>query len=127
MLNIMIMEGYVRTEPEVIKNPKDESKYLVKFQLATLNGFDKEKNGKYIWLNVVAFSGMDQVEYLKKSIHKDDYISCVGSFSYMSSGNKYYVQMVLQHIDKKWSKGQVPSVETIDQDDNPNDKKEMNW
>ena len=127
MVNLMVMEGYVNAEPEIIKNPKDESKFIVKFRIATLNGSTSEKSTKYIWLNVVCFSGNHQMEYLKNNVHKDDYVTCIGQYSYMRVGNRYYPQMILDSIDRKFAKGQVPSIETIDIDDNPNDRKEMNW
>lgn len=127
MLNIMVIEGYVRTEPEIISNPKDETKFMFKFQVSTLNGYANEKNGKYIWVTVVAFCGLERLEYLKQTIHKDDYVSCVGKYCLMSNKNRYYSQLILDYIDLKFAKGSVPHLDTISQDDNPNDKKEMNW
>lgn len=127
MLNIMIAEGYVRKTPEIYPNPNDSEKFLFKFQIAMLNGYPNEKNGKYIWLPVVCFCGKERLEFMKKTIHEGDYVSCVGKFSYMTNGKRYYSQLILDYCDLKFSKGEVPHIDTIAQDDNPNDKKEMNW
>lgn len=127
MVNLMIIEGYVNAEPEVIKNPNDDTKFIVKFRVATLNASTSEKASKYIWVNVVCFSGNPQTEFLKENVHRDDYVTCIGQYSLMRVGNKYYPQMILDKIDRKFAKGQVPSVEVIDIDDNPNNRKEMNW
>ena len=127
MLNIMIIEGYVNAEPEVIKNPNDENKFIFKFRVATLNGYANEKNGKYIWVTVVAFCGKERLDFLKESIHKDDYVSCVGKYSYMSNGKRYYPQLILDYADKKFTKGSVPMDNVIAEDENPNVKQEINW
>lgn len=127
MLNIMIVEGYVRKEPSIYPHPEDENRFLFKFEIATLNGHTNEKNGKYIWLPVICFCGKERLDFMKETIHEGDYVSCVGKFSYMSNGKRYYSQLILDYCDKKFSKGKVPTVDTLAQDDNPNSKKEMNW
>lgn len=128
MLNLMIIEGYVNAEPELINNPKDDTKYLVKFRVATKNGFASEKSTAWIWVNVVCFCNQERADFIMKNIAKDDYVTVVGEYSYMRSGNRYYPQLVLNKIDKKWSKGEAPSLaEAVNIEDNPNDKKEMNW
>jgi hypothetical protein len=127
MVNLMVVEGYVNAEPEIIKNPNDESKFIVKFRIATLNGSTSEKAAKYIWLNVVCFSGNNQMDYLKNNVHKDDYVTCIGQYSLMRVKKNYYPQMILERIDRKFAKGEVPHIEIVEAGEDADIKKEMNW
>ena len=127
MINMMIVEGYVNQDVEIIDNPNDDTKYMAKFRIATLNGFSKSEKNKYIWVNVVCFCNKERAEFLKKTIQRDDYITVVGEYSLMRNGKTYYPQLVMHHVDKKFSKGEVPSMETIDVTDNASAREESEW
>jgi hypothetical protein len=127
MLNIMIIEGYVNQDVEIINNPNDDKRFMAKFRVATLNGFSKTKNNKYIWVSVVCFCDEARAKFLKDTIKRDDYVSVVGEYSLMRNGKTYYPQLVLQKIDKKFSKGEVPTMETVDITDNALAREESEW
>lgn len=127
MLNLMVIEGYVNQDVEIKNNPNDDTKFLARFRVATLNGFSKSEKNKYIWVSVVCFCNQERADFLSKNIHRDDYVTVVGQYSLMRVGNKYFPQLVMNQIDKKFSKGQVPSIEAISVEDNPTAREEMNW
>lgn len=114
MLNVMIIEGYVRNDPEFIGNENFKG---IKFQMATINKAMKKKQNKYMWVNVVCFGSDKKLQFIKDTIEKDDYITVRGSYSYTPVGNKYFPQLIAEDIDKKFAKGSVPEKETVSLND----------
>lgn len=112
MLNIMIIDGYIRNEPKIIEKAEDSDKIMVKFQLATLNELAKKGQPKYMWVEVVTFSTKLQLDFFK-TLKKDDFVTCIGSYSYQCVKGKYYAQMFLKRIDKKFASGNVPEKDIV--------------
>lgn len=118
MLNLMIIDGYICDIPKIIQG--DGEKAMIKFKLATFNP-NKSSAQKYMWVDVVMFSTQKQIELVKNILNKDDFVTCTGAYSYQKIGKNYYSQLILKHIDKKFSKGNIPSEDILITDE------ELKW
>ena len=128
MLNIMIIEGYVNAEPKIMtKEGKKEA--MIKFRIATLNTFVKSSKAKYMWVDCIVFTDKQSViDFYKSELHRDDYVSAIGGYSYQNVNGKYFAQMVVHKIDKKFASGNVPAREIVENGQQyEEDDEGVNW
>lgn len=130
MLNLMVLEGYIKDDPIEFGNDNFKG---IKFTLASKRlHYDKNERFKYILIAVVVF-GDERIDYVKNHCKKGDFVGCIGQYNIAPYSNKYYPQLVLKEINKNFATGDVPTKETVgvgdsvSKNDFDDDESEMNW